>query len=121
MASPGFGPTVSHACAASQTDTDWLTTQADSAGDLPESALPRDFRNRLHKMFERIERDFEREYQKLCAENFARKPIHIENGSNALKPLTVYTKREIYYGNEDMPWSIFMLVFLLCLSSECIG
>lgn len=60
---------VTSVCAASQTEGDWPIALA---SDLSESTLPREFRNRLHKMFERVEREFEREYQKLCAENFAR-------------------------------------------------
>ncbi|VDD82106.1 unnamed protein product [Mesocestoides corti] len=63
-----IGSAVTSVCTASQTDNDFL---AEFALDGSESALPRDFRNRLHKMFERIEREFEREYQKLCAENYA--------------------------------------------------
>ncbi|VDL60176.1 unnamed protein product [Hymenolepis diminuta] len=59
---------VTSVCAASQTEGDWPIALA---SDLSESTLPREFRNRLHKMFERVEREFEREYQKLCAENFA--------------------------------------------------
>lgn len=67
MTSVGSG--VTSVCVASQTDSYW---QDILASDILDSALPRDFRNRLHKMFERVERDFEREYQKICAENFAR-------------------------------------------------
>ncbi|KAM7539980.1 hypothetical protein Aperf_G00000038056 [Anoplocephala perfoliata] len=59
---------ITSACVASQTEGDWIGVPAP---DLPESTLPREFRNRLHKMFERIEREFEREYQKLYAENYA--------------------------------------------------
>lgn len=60
---------ITSSCVASQTESDWPGV---SAPDLPESSLPREFRNRLHKLFERVEREFEREYQKLCAENYAR-------------------------------------------------
>ncbi|VDN97790.1 unnamed protein product [Rodentolepis nana] len=65
MTSIGTG--VTSVCAASQTDGEW---PAALPPDLSESTLPREFRSRLHKMFERVEREFEREYQKLCAENF---------------------------------------------------
>ncbi|KAL5112781.1 WD repeat-containing protein 37 [Taenia crassiceps] len=66
MTSIGTG--VSSVCAASQTDGD---SPVITAPDISESTLPREFRSRLHKMFERVEREFEREYQKLCAENYA--------------------------------------------------
>ncbi|VDP87966.1 unnamed protein product [Echinostoma caproni] len=36
-----------------------------------ESVLPREFRQRLHKHFARIEREFEREYRRLYGENLA--------------------------------------------------
>ncbi|CAH8839679.1 unnamed protein product [Trichobilharzia szidati] len=36
-----------------------------------ESVLPREFRQRLHKHFARIEREFEREYRRLYSENLA--------------------------------------------------
>ncbi|KAA0200593.1 WD repeat containing protein 37 [Fasciolopsis buskii] len=36
-----------------------------------ESVLPREFRQRLHKYFARIEREFEREYRRLYGENLA--------------------------------------------------
>ena len=68
MTSVGTGATS--VCAASQTDSEWPGM---IAPDNSESTLPREFRNRLHKMFERVEREFEREYQKICAENFTRK------------------------------------------------
>lgn len=75
MSSTGVGTTQAPFCTtACQTDVDAVQNAAgDSTGDLPESALPREFRSRLHKMFERIERDFEREYQKVIAENYARR------------------------------------------------
>lgn len=66
MTSIGAG--VSSVCAASQTDAEWPGI---AAPDIAEPTLPREFRSRLHKMFERVEREFEREYQKLCAENYA--------------------------------------------------
>ncbi|CAH8611420.1 unnamed protein product [Dicrocoelium dendriticum] len=51
---------------------DQLTWQLHSEYAGPkESVLPREFRQRLHKHFARIEQEFEREYRRLCGENLA--------------------------------------------------
>ncbi|VDL93772.1 unnamed protein product [Schistocephalus solidus] len=47
------------------------TCVAPDLSESHDSALPRELRNRIHNLFDRIEREFEREYQKLCAENYA--------------------------------------------------